>query len=210
MIRLWLEKPDPANVNAYLQAISRDETGRATRIRAETERLRWLASRSLVRRAAAQMGVALPDELPRRCPACGLPTHGPPQFGSGLHVSVARRNSLVGVSVSTQPVGLDIEDLGAVVPSSSAVFSEHELWWLASARPEDAVWAWSAKEAVGKLTGLGLRDAHLLRVPLHATDGWSEATDATSGLRAVRRVSVNSPHMVTLAASEPTNVDVAP
>jgi len=101
---------------------------------------------------------------------------------------------------------LDIEAIGAAIPFSRAVFSEQELGQLPDASPENAVWAWSAKEAVGKLTGFGLREARMIRVPLRGSEQWSEAVAATGAPGVVRRVTVSSPHIVTLAAPEPANV----
>ncbi|WP_051973378.1 4'-phosphopantetheinyl transferase superfamily protein [Cryobacterium sp. MLB-32] len=109
-------------------------------------------------------------KLSRYCDHCGADSHGrvvvvsPPKAAERVHVSLARAGGLLAVAVSLAgPVGIDIEILSAVRRAGfdDVAFTPVErtmlrpLAGLAADRARAGLW--TAKEAVLKLTGEGLR-----------------------------------------------------
>jgi phosphopantetheinyl transferase len=173
-------------------------------------RLSLMASRALLRHVASECGVSLPATIPRRCPACGSRTHGPPALGRGLHASLTRRSTLVAVAVAAHPVGIDLEERDVLVPDSPLVFSEEERRWLETASRSDSVWVWTAKEAVGKLTGHGLIGSDSAQVPRRPGGSWMGAVDGQGTAAFVLKVPVRSRHVVALASRECATVEIVP
>ncbi|MDG4764613.1 4'-phosphopantetheinyl transferase superfamily protein [Solwaraspora sp. WMMD406] len=109
-----------------------------------------------------------PDEPSGADPGLGAdPAAGPVE----LPVSVSRTDGFVVVAARPRgPVGIDVERLRPVPARALARrwYAPAEAAWLAG-RPEcdraaDFLRLWTAKEAVGKALGLGLRDGGLRRV----------------------------------------------
>jgi 4'-phosphopantetheinyl transferase len=95
----------------------------------------------------------------------------------GLAVSISHSRSLVAVAAAADgPVGVDVEDVypREVRGLARRWFDPSELEWMAR-QPDELVaflTLWTAKEAVGKALGLGLRNTGLRRrMPLPAGDG---------------------------------------
>ncbi|MEU4191010.1 4'-phosphopantetheinyl transferase superfamily protein [Kribbella sp. NPDC026611] len=92
---------------------------------------------------------------------------GRPQI-PGLAVSLTHTHHQVAVAAAPEgPVGLDLEELGPreFRPLADRWFSQQELRWL-DQQPDVRrafLQLWTAKEAVGKALGLGLRRAGLRR-----------------------------------------------
>ncbi|TFC77986.1 4'-phosphopantetheinyl transferase superfamily protein [Cryobacterium cheniae] len=144
--------------------------------------------------------------IERSCPHCGGRDHGRPlvAMASGcvagsraLHVSLGRAGGRVAFALTfLGPVGVDIESVAAVsrggfdaVAFDAVAFGPTELAALAEFSPSDAAGArarlWTAKEAVLKCTGDGLRvDPRDLAVSLPGRRGLgTPRLDAWRGTR---------------------------
>lgn len=104
---------------------------------------------------------AAPLTLIRRCSHCGG-AHGRPSLVAGTksvtppHASLSRAGDHTAIAVSTDgPVGVDIESVDAVAAADLTVFAEDDLD--GDPRISRAL-AWTAKEAVLKAAGVGLRE----------------------------------------------------
>jgi 4'-phosphopantetheinyl transferase len=143
----------------------------------------------LLRLVAGLTGVdARAVTLHQVCPACGRPGHGPlrvafetapgvaPGTGPAVRVSLARAAGWLALAVTAAgPVGIDLESVDDLrrSPVSDALVSEAEARVLTGLGPSAAEAAlgvlWTAKEAVLKAAGLGLRiDPRELTVTLPA------------------------------------------
>lgn len=107
--------------------------------------------------------VTVPRGAAGRTPLAGPPHAGPPHAGP-LHASLSRAADSVAIALTfAGPVGIDIESVEAVSRADfdQVAFGASELSALRSVPPADASWAravlWTAKEAVLKCTGAGLR-----------------------------------------------------
>lgn len=209
-ITIWFDLPDAAGPLRFGHLLSEADTAEAERVRDPAARLSLMASRALLRHVASEFDAGLPAQIPRRCPACGSRTHGPPDLGRGLHTSLTRRNALVAVAVAAHPVGIDLEDQDVSVPRSALVFSDHERRWLETASGPDSVWMWTAKEAVGKLKGNGLIGSDSVEVPRRPLGSWTEVSDQQGAVGVVRTIPVRSRHVVALASPECSTVTVVP
>jgi phosphopantetheinyl transferase len=99
---------------------------------------------------------------------------------SGLAVSITRSHQMIAVAASYDgPLGIDLEELHPrpFAPLARRWFTAAELTWMDS-QPDQLqafLQLWTAKEAMGKALGLGLRQSGLRRqMPLPnspATDG---------------------------------------
>ena len=207
-ISIWFDVPEAAGASRYGRLLSEADTAEAERVCDPAARLSLLASRALLRHVASELGASLPARIPRRCPACGSRTHGPPALGQGLHTSLTRRSTLVAVAVATHPVAIDLEEREVAVPNSSIVFSDDERRWLETASRPDSVWMWTAKEAVGKLTGHGLIGSDSAKVPRRPGRMWMEAANEHGAVGVVLKVPVRTPHVVALASQEYSTVDI--
>lgn len=102
-------------------------------------------------------------------------------YVDGLAVSISHSRNLVAVAASVDgPVGVDVEDVYAreVAGLARRWFDATELEWMAGEPDELAAFLqlWTAKEAVGKALGQGLRKAGLRRrMPLPTTQPAEDA-----------------------------------
>jgi 4'-phosphopantetheinyl transferase len=124
---------------------------RISRMRAEDDRARHATGVLL---AAALTGRAVLHEVGKR----------PAVVGGGLHVSIAHASCWVGVAVAPTRVGVDVEAKSSFLRDdrvARAFLSHSERCTYRSVLPDlRAAWLariWTAKEAVLKLTGDGLR-----------------------------------------------------
>jgi hypothetical protein len=131
--------------------------------------------------------------------------------GSGWNVAITRTEGFVAVALADQPIGIDAEAPTAV-PLVGDVFSAAERAALAGCDQRSialATEAWVAKEAVGKLTGLGLLGAASTAVgPLPPTDAWAHGVDARGAACSVRRLSLPEDVGMTVAVAARTPVAV--
>ena len=78
-----------------------------------------------------------------------------------LHVSVAGRGALAAFGLSRQPIGVDLEPVGAAVEPAWNILHASERAWLqglaAGERHRAFLQIWTVKEAYLKMLGLGLR-----------------------------------------------------
>ena len=110
--------------------------------------------------------------LEQVCPNCGAPGHGPLRVVLGgtagsapaVYVSLSRAEGRLALAVtSAGPVGIDLESVAALgrAPVADALVSVAETRALAAVDPAEAgaalVSTWTAKEAVLKAAGTGLR-----------------------------------------------------
>ncbi|WP_433162326.1 4'-phosphopantetheinyl transferase family protein [Kribbella sp. CA-247076] len=132
----------------------------------------WAAPAGAEPRAAAHnLLLDLAAELVGGSPVLRHEATGRP-YVDGLDVSISHSRNLLAVAAAvTGPVGVDVEDVypRAVSGLAARWFDPSELEWMAR-QPDELVaflHLWTAKEAVGKALGLGLRRAGLRRcVPL--------------------------------------------
>jgi phosphopantetheinyl transferase len=131
----------------------------------------WLAPAGADRRSEAHdllralAGTLVDDPVLRH------DTAGRPRI-PGLAVSITYSDGLIAVAASYDgPLGIDLEDIRprAFAPLANRWFDPHELEWMAE-QPDQLtafLHLWTAKEAVGKALGLGLRKSGLRRrIPL--------------------------------------------
>lgn len=116
------------------------------------------------------LGAALAETLPpdasiprvqQRCVDCGG-DHGQPLVGDGdaVWASLTRAGGVVAVAVSTAgPVGIDLEDPLALAHAPLDAFGSDELALIRESRDSarTATRLWTAKEAILKADGRGLR-----------------------------------------------------
>ena len=143
--------------------------------------------RMLVALAARLAPLPLGATITHRCDACGSHEHGRPLVAGAdgsfvdVHVSLSRAGGLVALAATLAgPLGIDIESLAAVRAAAfdDVAFDPDErdaLRAVAEARGAAGAdrmraLAWSAKEAVLKATGTGLRtDPRTLHLDLDGT-----------------------------------------
>ena len=211
-VEVWWARPVAGDADRYRTLIPLEEQARADRLRIADARTAYLASRALLRIVVAT--VAGPDavgRIGRRCPRCGSADHGGPTLGRDeRYLSLSRTRGLVAVAVSDGPVGVDVEDRGRRVPPHSSVFSAPERHWMTAGSPTatERTTVWAAKEAVGKLCGLGLIDAGRV-----VTDGppgprWTAARDNAGRACWVRSVPFPPPFVGVVAGRLPVPVEV--
>jgi len=204
-ISLWLALVRPGDGDRYRPLVSAAEAATGDRLRLAAARDRWVTSRALLRHVAAHLDRPIGAQVLRRCAACGRDDHGAPDLGDGLYTSLAKTDRCVVVAVGDGPIGVDIESVDGVVPPSTAVFTEAERRLMTFVTAEERVARWTAKEAIGKLSGLGLGQADNTVVPRLAGARWVGASDARGEECGVRTVDVGPGQVAALAARRPAD-----
>ncbi|GAA3688780.1 hypothetical protein GCM10023081_27650 [Arthrobacter ginkgonis] len=211
------------------------EAGRAAGLRVEEDAEALLASRALLRLLAAHVHTgsaasAALVKITRRCSDCGATDHGKPE-ADGAAVSLSRTRTLVMAAVGPAGtvLGIDVERTagpertGLFDGFDALVLSPAERGLLAAATAPDLLRmaAWTAKEAVLKATGDGLRvEPHRLTVldpalaehsalagpagALQLPDGTfpvSAPTLPAAGAVRVRWVDAGSAHLAAIASA---------
>jgi 4'-phosphopantetheinyl transferase len=102
-----------------------------------------------------------PAVVTHHCASCGGSDHGQPRV-DGAFVSLSRAGDLVAIAASLDgPVGVDLETVARVSASGfdDVAFTGRELVAIDAAAQPDEVRArfWTAKEAILKARGTGLR-----------------------------------------------------
>ncbi|MFC7243391.1 4'-phosphopantetheinyl transferase family protein [Catellatospora aurea] len=133
----------------------------------------WLASAvdatALARHATGQVLGIDPAQIEIGREPAGRPyVIGAPR----LHLAISHTPDVAAVAVTDLgPLGVDVEPIRHLPAAELARrwFSAPEADWVAR-HPDDFLLLWTAKEAVGKALGVGLRDGGLLRpMPLPLT-----------------------------------------
>jgi 4'-phosphopantetheinyl transferase len=151
-------------VNPALVAhlLTHSERARHSALTDSGSRARVATGRALLRTAAARRFGVPPTEvaLDYRCVVCGGP-HGKPELrttNASLHASVSYSGTVVLVAVADVPVGVDVEQCSATAFAGfeSIALSALERADSAPMAPERRAELWVRKEAVLKISGVGL------------------------------------------------------
>lgn len=185
-LEVWYLTETSWHALRYVDLVSAEERARAERFHRAQDAGRFLASRALLRGALAHtLGVSAAEVLfDSRCVHCADGSHGrlrmavTPATPQTAEFSLTRAGSLVAVAVASTAVGLDAEPdrPGTGDLLDAPVFSAAERSWLRAA-PRRFFELWVAKEAIGKVSGLGLVAADRVSVEPEGTD-WRTAVDA--------------------------------
>lgn len=135
-----------------------EEQSRYRAFTAAARRRSWLGGRALALAALARVSGKQADAAALRTAVSG----GMRYADGALHLSLSHSRDLIGIALSTVPVGLDIEwpRPRTSVDLASRVFSAKEAAWLdtlPAAERQDAFYTlWTLKEAACKAVGLSL------------------------------------------------------
>lgn len=149
------------SLNDALRYVDEEELQRANRYHLQKHRDRYLRGRGYLRRLLG-WHLQLP---PQRVPLRGPVGRKPMVVGNPLFFNVSHSDDLAVCAISrSRPVGIDVEHLDPTKPDPTLcrqVFTTQEQQALCSCTSEMAARRffefWTAKEAMMKLTGLGVR-----------------------------------------------------
>ncbi len=122
------------------------------------ERVKFLSrhARKALEMSAEKSGIRL-DELQQDERNAPLPFHG-------TYWSITHKNEYVGAVVSPSPTGIDIEKIGPRAKSLFHKTADQAEWALADRSFTTFFRYWTAKEAVLKAVGIGLKDLSRCRI----------------------------------------------
>ena len=90
---------------------------------------------------------------------------GAPLPSNGYYWSLAHKSDYVAAVAADVPIGIDIEKIRAVTPGLYRRIASEEEWHLASEDREHLFFRyWTAKEAVLKVAGTGIRELSYCRI----------------------------------------------
>ncbi len=122
-----------------------------------------VASLSRLARMAARLSAVLAGVAP---PVFAKDDQGTPRAWNGIHWSVSHKPDFVAGVVAAAPVGIDIEHIGSPSEALYRRIAAAEEWQLRRKpiSPRQFYRVWTAKEAVLKAEGIGLRGLSRCRV----------------------------------------------
>lgn len=162
---LTASAPYPALHARFASRLSAEERAREREFERPADRHVYLLAHALARLALASASGVAPDDVEIHARAGGKPhVPGGPQF-SLTHAHDASGEGAAAIVVAPdQAVGIDLEAVGRAAELRELVprrYSADEQRMLGrcddNGRAERMVWLWTAKEAVIKATGAGLR-----------------------------------------------------
>jgi phosphopantetheinyl transferase len=140
---------------------------------------RFVGQRTALRRILGGVLNVAPAEVAirRKCYLCGHPTHGKPYLaGREFEFSVAHSADRLAVAISSRPVGIDIEYLGARPSQRQRLVRAMRHQADPEAATEmHALQLWTAKEAASKVSGSGLVKAPPRALLVTPETAWSGA-----------------------------------
>ncbi len=147
---------------AITAILSSDEVAHSSRFYFEADRIGYLLAHGLTRLALAQAGGCRPADLRFGKQSYGRPYVTEPHEAASLYFNLSHTKGLVGVAVSTGPVGLDVECLDREInPIEIAedILTAVEVRSLLALNPVEMrqrfFRLWTLKEAYLKATGAG-------------------------------------------------------
>jgi 4'-phosphopantetheinyl transferase len=159
-VRVYVVRVPPGEPRS--DALGADERRRAAAFRREADRRRFVAARQALREILARHAGGSPAEVAfsARCARCGGDGHGKPVLerpaGTGLRFSASRSGDVALVAVANgREVGADVERVDAGVDHRELAGR----FFAPAERELDLAGfyeAWTRKEAVLKLSGMGL------------------------------------------------------
>jgi len=207
---VWWTVPDRTAIDHPL--LDATERARCSAYRHEVDAARHATGRVLLKRVVASWCGTRPEEVRVVPESGGRPRVVLETSNVAPWVSVTHAGQVVGVALSEQPCGLDVQDLAAIDPviGSDLVYSRAERDTLAALpteqRAEAACSWWVAKEAVLKAAGCGVVE------PMPGVDGRAEHLhlDLAGRRLEMTRVVVAAPgrHRAALAVQTAGPVDV--
>ena len=155
---LAIQEPDPSSV------LGADEMVRAARFVFEKDRNRFILAHAYLRRVL-ELGTGLPAAtIPLSTEEGEAPSLAPLAHRPPLYLSLSHCASHVAVAISPNPVGVDVEHISSAQGGAEIAanfFSSSEQRELAQITPSSYdhrfLRLWTAKEALSKALGLGLR-----------------------------------------------------
>ena len=161
-VRVYLARPVPASdVDALLDA---DDRAMLTAVPHAGLHAQRATARALLRSALAEELGTDEVRVDRACLTCGGPHGKPIVRDQSIHVSVAHTDGLVLVAVSNDAeLGIDVEALSAFASNDidRAALTPVEALAVAALPPQhraaERARLWTRKEAVAKVSGIGLR-----------------------------------------------------
>lgn len=153
-VSLW--HLDLADAGLSIDGLSPDEAARTDRYRQHADRVRFSCTRRALRRLLAERLDMAPDSVPLTTGEYGKPMLD--GFAWQFNLSHAGPHALIALSESA-PVGVDIERIDVTRPlaSMAAQFFTAREQAACAGQPEQFYRLWSAKEAVLKASGSGIR-----------------------------------------------------
>ncbi len=155
---LFMDSSGVPPEQALLAQLHPEEQARYHGFTADARRRSWLGGRALALAALGHVSGKPVDAAALRTAVSG----GMRYADGALHLSLSHSRDLIGIALSTVPVGLDIEwpRPRTSVDLASRVFSTKEAAWLdtlpATERQDAFYTLWTLKEAACKAVGLSL------------------------------------------------------
>lgn len=208
-LTLWYSRVVDADLSSV--RLTCDERDRLRTLRRENDRRSFAVGCALARLVAAHllaMGTA-DVELRRDCESCGG-GHGPIGAAGIRSMSLTRRRDVVAVAASQHcRIGVDIEAEGSLSGFDLKRFDaavSHPNEPPASTDPALLLERWTAKEAILKASGVGLRcsmraiSAHVTDLRMSSLDAEAAPTDVLGSPAVAMRTTAPAGHVLILAA----------